>query len=138
METALASAIYSGAAVAVVVAIKELIMWGLKRHAEVKDRRTAAEITVALSKIEGFESQLTSVTVLLESLNDKQDLQNTGLCEMLRDRITYLCGVAIRNGGIRCEDLATLQRMHKVYHDLGGNGFLDNLMARVAALPLIP
>lgn len=58
---------------------------------------------------------------------------------ILYDRIKYLGKSYIAQGCITVEDLEDLERMHSVYHDkdkLDGNGFLDDLMRKVRALPV--
>ena len=52
------------------------------------------------------------------------------------DRIQYLCKCYIKDRCVDVEDLRRLHIMHEKYHNLGGNGDLDNLMEQVDALPL--
>ena len=57
---------------------------------------------------------------------------------ILYDRIKHLGKSYIARGWITVEELEDLTNMHKVYHDkdkLNGNGFLDELMKSVNALP---
>lgn len=56
---------------------------------------------------------------------------------LLYDRIKHLGKSYIARGSITLEELEDMDLMHQVYHDkdkLGGNGFLDALMARVHGL----
>ena len=46
----------------------------------------------------------------------------------------YLAKSYISRGWITTEELEDLMEMHKVYHDLGGNGYLDALMDQVHRL----
>ena len=56
---------------------------------------------------------------------------------MLYDRIKYLGRKHISRGNISSEDLHDIIEMHRIYHDeLGGNGFLDEIMERVKSLPI--
>lgn len=52
---------------------------------------------------------------------------------MIKDRgRSYL-----KQGFITAEDLEDMIMMHKVYHDdLGGNGYLDQVMTQVKTLPI--
>ena len=54
---------------------------------------------------------------------------------ILYDRIKHLAKSYIKRGWVSVEEYEDLKRMHKVYHDdLGGNGFLDAIMADVDEL----
>ena len=54
-----------------------------------------------------------------------------GVRASLRDRIKYLCKCYIRDNEIAADDHEDLIDMHKAYHNLGGNGHLDTMMAKV-------
>lgn len=55
----------------------------------------------------------------------------------LYDRIKHLGKAYIKQEQISPEDLKDLIDMHKCYHDdLGGNGFLDEIMEQVRHLPI--
>lgn len=60
-----------------------------------------------------------------------------GVRVLLYDRIKYLCKKAIKAGGITSDQLEDILSMHKVYHDIGGNGFLDSLISQTKSLPII-
>ena len=60
-----------------------------------------------------------------------------GVMFLLQDRIKYLAKHYIADAEISAEDLEDLLRMHEVYHKLGGNGYLDTLIAAVKNLPII-
>lgn len=56
---------------------------------------------------------------------------------ILYDRIKHLAKSYIKRGWITVEEYEDLKRMHKVYHDdLGGNGFLDEIMKEVSKLEI--
>ena len=68
---------------------------------------------------------------------DKKDNLTAGVRVLLYDRIKHLGKEYIMHGWVTAEELEDLIDMHKVYHnDLGGNGFLDNLMEQVKRLPI--
>ena len=88
-----------------------------------------------------------SVQIILWKLNRKAKKQDgesnfekhikNAMCVILYDRIKYLAKHHIGVGYISVEDLEDLTKMHNSYkEDLDGNGFLDNLMNQVRALPL--
>ena len=74
------------------------------------------------------------------SKEDKSDTTNKhierALKVILHDRIKWLGKHYITNGYITTEDLRDLIDMHVCYHDLKGNGLLDNVMKQVKALPI--
>ena len=60
-----------------------------------------------------------------------------GIKILLYDRIKCLGRKYIAEGKITAEDLEDLMEMHAIYHtQLGGNGFLDNLMTQVKKIPI--
>ena len=59
-----------------------------------------------------------------------------GMMAVLLDRIQYLCKCYIKDGSVDVDDLRRLHIMHERYHQLGGNGDLDQLMGAVNHLPL--
>lgn len=60
-----------------------------------------------------------------------------GISWLLYDRILYLSRKYIDRGWLSLEDLKVIKEQHRIYHDrLGGNGYLDKVMAAVEALPL--
>jgi len=56
---------------------------------------------------------------------------------LLQQSIKAECLACIGRGSITAEELELLTEAHRAYHDdLGGNGYLDQLMSRVGQLPL--
>lgn len=68
---------------------------------------------------------------------NKKDSTRDGVRILLYDRIKSKGRKYIAAGEISTEDLEDLIVMHNTYHGLGGNGFLDKLMAEVKGLKLI-
>lgn len=106
----------SAVGVAVVTGVFKLLELWLNRRAKKKD--DAQTITAATCQARGEE---------LAAIKD-------ALIVILHDRIKHLAKNYISRGHITVEEYEDLQRMHTVYHDLGGNGFLDELMRTVAHL----
>ena len=68
---------------------------------------------------------------------ERQNGTAAGVKILLYDKIKYLAKEHIGAREISAEDLEDLMAMHKIYHnDLGGNGYLDSLMASVKRLPI--
>ena len=68
---------------------------------------------------------------------EKTDNLTCGVRVLLYDRIKYLGKSHLDHGYITADDLEDLTSMHQVYHNqLGGNGFLDNVMKQVNNLPI--
>ena len=119
----------SGAGGAALVAgVFALLQWFLSRHAKKQDDGAARQVAVCAAR--GSEiAELTRMVGVL-CVADRT---------ILYDRIKHLGKSYIARRYITVEELEDLEAMHHVYHDadkLDGNGFLDELMATVRALPL--
>lgn len=68
--------------------------------------------------------------------NKEEETVAEGVMVLLQDRIKFLAKHFIADETIAPEDLEDLMRMHKAYKELGGNGYLDQLMDAVKNLPL--
>lgn len=74
----------------------------------------------------------------IAAVGERVDALYTASRLQMYDRIKYLGKSYISKGEISSEDLEDIIAMHNCYHtDLGGNGFLDNLMAQVKCLPIV-
>lgn len=71
------------------------------------------------------------------SKHDQESDIAAGVMLLLQDKIKYLAKKYIAAGCISAEDLEDLLRMYEVYHQLGGNGYLDTLIQAVKALKII-
>ena len=118
----------SGAGGAALVAgVFALIQWALNRHAKKKDDGEAKRFADCAARGSEIKELTRMVGVLCVA--DRT---------ILYDRIKHLGKSYIARGYITIEELEDLEAMHRVYHDadkLNGNGFLDELMATVRALP---
>jgi hypothetical protein len=96
-----------GALTAVINNLTQLLLHKINRKATKEDREAI------------FESQLKGA-----------------LCNLFYERIHHLADKYIDANEIRIGDLEALIKLHTSYkNDLGGNGFLDELMSRVKELP---
>lgn len=129
---------------ALVAAGATLFSLYLKRKWEKQDKFDA--------KKEAEENKIDKIATDLDSLGNKVDSLSkeivdirredtaleSGLREILYDRIKFLCRKYIAERRIGEEDYNSLQRMWHVYHDgLKGNGYLDSIMAEVEDLEKI-
>lgn len=98
--------------------------WRLTRKAQKEDK--AADTKSANCAARGAEIKQLQNTVNALIVADRT---------ILYDRIKHLAKSYIKRGWISVEEYEDLKRMHKVYHDeLGGNGFLDDIMKEVNKL----
>lgn len=119
--------ILSGASGAAVFAgIFSLLTWLLNRKASKADREAAKK-----EKAEEKEAMAD------KNLNQKVDALCVAVREILYDRIKHLGKCYLDQGYLTAEDLEDFLTMHKIYHDtMAGNGFLDEIVRQVKALPI--
>ena len=111
---------------ALVAGLFALLQWRLNRKATKEDK--AADRKVADCKARGED--IARVEKRVDALYVANRIQ-------MYDRIKHLGKSYIRQEEISAEDLKDLIDMHKCYHDdLGGNGFLDEIMEQVRHLPI--
>ena len=109
---------------AIVAGLFGMWQWRQNRKAQKEDK--AADIKVANCAARGAEIQQLQKTVDSLIVADRA---------ILYDRIKHLAKSYLSRGYITVEEYEDLKRMHKVYHDeLGGNGFLDDIMKEVNKL----
>ena len=119
--------VLSGASGAAIFAgIFSLFTWLLNRKAAKEDkaeeRKRQAEEKVAMAD---------------KNLNQKVDALCVAVRELLYDRIKHLGKSYLDRGYISTEELEDFINMHKIYHNtLEGNGFLDEIVRQVKALPI--
>ena len=86
-------------------------------------------------------SVLTALINLLYQLILQRTNRRKGVADALRlllqSQIKYLGNKYIKAGKISTDDLQEFIEMHDVYHnELRGNGYLNELLARVKSLPI--
>ena len=119
--------VLSGATGAALVAgIFSLLKWLLDRKAAKADREEAKK-----------EKAEEAVAMADKNLNQKVDALCVAVRELLYDRIKHLGKAFLKQGEITTEELEDFLSMHKIYHNtLEGNGFLDEIVRQVKALPI--
>lgn len=86
----------------------------------------------------GSSSIATIITAIINAIithsRAYKNLENANKI-IMKDRIKHLGKSYIERGNVSLDELEDLHEMHQCYHDLGGNGFLDQLMKEVDSLP---
>nr|DAW31589.1 MAG TPA: hypothetical protein [Caudoviricetes sp.] len=133
-------AILGGSAGAAVInGIFKLMELAANRKAQKADKAEAKADNDRLqdSDIAEIKTVIKSVNEKISTLEKKIADLIAGEQESLGDRVKHLCLKYIEQGFVWADDLADLKRMHGVYHTtLNGNGFYDDLMAKVKELPI--
>ena len=79
---------------------------------------------------------LTRKAVQHDKKNEQMDSLVIAARMILYDRIKHLGKSYLSRGWVYVEEMEDLEKMHAVYHgQLGGNGFLNDLMGKVKDLP---
>ena len=133
----------SALGVAVVTAIKEIVIWVLNRRAKLKDTQTNAdEIHDQLqknidNKYDKLTKRMDKVSGVSNNTQEKIEAIAEGTKLLLQERILVLAAKYIDAGEVTHEQRKLIHAMWNVYHHgLNGNGDLDDIMALVNELPL--
>ena len=96
------------------------------------------EIIIAIVTSSAFSAIVSSLITAHQTRKKRDNGIEAGVRIILYDRIKHLGKAYIERKSISAEELEDLIEMHRIYHDeLGGNGYLDTLMANVKKLPII-
>lgn len=94
-------------------------------------------VIIAVIGSGALSAVISGIFQVLQGKSQKEKGVGAGTRILLYDRIKYLGKLHIDKGYISMEDLEDLITMHNIYHnELKGNGYLDNVMDAVKALPL--
>lgn len=94
-------------------------------------------VLIAIVSSSAFATLLSFCTQLIRDRMKNKHGVAAGVKIILYDRIKWMGNKYIERGWISSEELEDLVEMHRIYHDeLIGNGFLDEIMKKVKALPL--
>lgn len=109
---------------AIVAGLFGMWQWRQNRKAQKEDKAADAKVVDCAARGQEIKQLQTKVDALMVA--DRT---------ILYDRIKHLAKSYIKRDYITVEEYEDLKAMHNVYHDeLGGNGFLDAIMQRVANL----
>ena len=82
-----------------------------------------------------FNTLLGYILSARERRKSRNEEVNKSLRLLMKDRLRFLCMHYVRQGWIYEDELEDIISMHNCYHDdLGGNGYLDELMRRTKNL----
>lgn len=79
-------------------------------------------------------SAFTSLLNFILNRFDKKSNLNKALMCLLGYEIKNECRRVIKNKELTLDELEQLEELNKIYHELGGNGYVKNLMAKVGSL----
>lgn len=97
----------------------------------------AVTIIVAVISSGLLSTIVTGIFTLLAQKKGKANGIEKGVRQILYSSIKEKCHDYIRRGWINDDELKDLLIEHEIYHtDLGGNGYLDEMMSAVKRLPL--
>ena len=127
MSEIVLSIIGGSAGAAFVAGTFALIQWALNRRAQKEDKADERKLV----DCEARGREIADMRKLVDALYAANRIT-------MYDRIKHLAKVYISREEITAEELEDLITMHECYHsDLGGNGFLDDLMAQARHLPIV-
>lgn len=128
----------------VLAALVNLISDRLKRKDAVSDRRddTADQLeelrAETAEQFEQVDARFGALEGKVETVSTKMDVVALSTKAQAYDRIRHLGLQHIRAGFISADELENLSEMHQAYKQLGGDGFLDRIMAEVNTLRIKP
>jgi len=128
VEEILKSFLGGAGGAALIAGLFGIWQWWLNRNAKKEDQA----VTQRAADCKARGEDLARVENQVKALYKANRIQ-------MYDRIKHLGKSYISQGKISPEDLEDIIDMHKCYHDdLGGNGFLDEIMEQVKHLPIKP
>lgn len=128
MEEILKSFLGGAGGAAIIAGLFSIWQWFLNRNAKKEDQAVQQKADDCKARGE----DIARVENQVKALYKANRIQ-------MYDRIKHLGKAYIAAHEISSEDLEDLIDMHKCYHDdLGGNGFLDEIMEQVRHLPIKP
>ena len=93
------------------------------------------EILIAVLGSSAVASLISGIFMLINNRRRRKTGLESGIRILLYDRIKELGAQYIKQDRITFEQYEDLLKMHSVYHsELGGNGFLDDIMRRVKSI----
>lgn len=96
------------------------------------------EIIIAVLSSGVLSTLITGAFSIWKSRKEREDGITAGVRMLLYDRVKFLGKKYLEKGQVTAEELEDLVEMHRIYHTMGGNGFLDSVMDSVKHLTIIP
>lgn len=96
-----------------------------------------ADLLIVFLGSSAFAALVNQICNYFAKRAERKSGMNKGIRLILKNDIRTLCIKYIEQGWIYEDELEDIIIMHECYHnDLGGNGYLDELMKRVKSLPI--
>ncbi len=95
-------------------------------------------IIVAIISSGALSTLISGIFSIWRSRKEREDGVVAGVRMLLYDRVKFLGKKYLEKNQVTIEELEDLVEMHRIYHSLGGNGFLDSIMDSVKHLPKAP
>lgn len=95
-------------------------------------------IIVAIISSGALSTLISGIFSVWRSRKEREDGVVAGVRMLLYDRVKFLGKKYLERSQVTIEELEDLVEMHRIYHSLGGNGFLDSIMDSVKHLPKAP
>lgn len=93
-------------------------------------------IVIAIIGSGSLSAIVTAVINAIQNRSKKKSAEKTALMCLLDDKLGYLTEKYITAGQISFDERRRIVEIHKAYKALGGNGYYNDLMQRVDALPI--
>lgn len=95
-------------------------------------------IIIAIISSGALSTLITGLFTAWKSNKEREDGVTAGVRMLLYDRVKFLGKKYLEKGMVTAEELEDLVEMHRIYHNMGGNGFLDSIMDSVKHMQIIP
>lgn len=95
-------------------------------------------IIIAIISSGALSTLISGLFSIWRSKKEREDGITAGVRMLLYDRVKFLGKRYLEKSQVTIEELEDLVEMHRIYHSLGGNGFLDSIMDSVKRLPKVP
>lgn len=139
----------SGGVVAIIVTVKEIILWLANRRAQKQDKsEEKADAVCDLKKYmeEAFaklhelyiqqSEEIKLLKQMLAALDAKNQCQLEALQAQLGNTIKFLAGKYLKRRKITIDELTELELLYEAYHACNGNGAKTELMNQCRKLPV--
>lgn len=95
-------------------------------------------IIIAIISSGALSTLISGAFSIWKSRREREDGITAGVRMILYDRVKFLGKKYLENGQVTADELEDLVEMHRIYHGMGGNGFLDSIMDSVKHLNIVP
>lgn len=82
------------------------------------------------------DNNLKQIKEITNDIKNKLNSNGDGTKMLLADKLKFLCQKSLNEGYVDYDNLRIIESMYKSYHELGGNGFMTDIVERVKQLPI--